>query len=264
MVCIVLFLLCLSAFAHPGNTDSNGGHYNSSTGLYHHHHGMPEHQHINGECPYDSWLPYALPLLSLPCIVLIWFICASISTSLPHTIIFNLESALLDYKNAIQHTDYCGRMLKEIREKSTIPDGYEIGNDGFPKEIDSISWGESLTVYTIHDGWKLHLQEDCCGSFLVEKNIYSFRNKRYSLCKKCAEHYQVPNMEWYAEYLKIAPYENNYLRAKEKKDIALIKLHNCHSVCNSKMAKFFLVFAPSKKKKLNGLKREYNNLIQIS
>lgn len=50
----LLALVCLSVvFAHPGKTDADGGHYNRSTGEYHFHHGYPEHQHPNGECPYD-------------------------------------------------------------------------------------------------------------------------------------------------------------------------------------------------------------------
>lgn len=50
----LLALACLSVvFAHPGKTDADGGHYNRSTGEYHYHHGYPEHQHPNGECPYD-------------------------------------------------------------------------------------------------------------------------------------------------------------------------------------------------------------------
>lgn len=57
----VLFL-CLQVpavvFAHPGRTDSNGGHTDHSTGEYHYHHGYPAHQHYdmdgNGtiDCPY--------------------------------------------------------------------------------------------------------------------------------------------------------------------------------------------------------------------
>ena len=54
---LLLFLLILflpfSVFAHPGRTDSNGGHYNRETGEYHYHHGYPEHQHPNGICPYN-------------------------------------------------------------------------------------------------------------------------------------------------------------------------------------------------------------------
>lgn len=55
-IAAALLLLCLCfpiANAHPGGTDSNGGHTNHSTGQYHYHHGYPEHQHTNGICPYD-------------------------------------------------------------------------------------------------------------------------------------------------------------------------------------------------------------------
>ena len=51
LLLIILFAIPAVSFGHPGNTDGNGGH-NSSTG-YHYHHGYPEHQHINGQCPYD-------------------------------------------------------------------------------------------------------------------------------------------------------------------------------------------------------------------
>lgn len=54
---VVLFFLIISCsttlYAHPGRTDSNGGHRNSSTGEYHYHHGYSAHQHDNGICPYD-------------------------------------------------------------------------------------------------------------------------------------------------------------------------------------------------------------------
>lgn len=46
-------------FAHPGRTDSNGGHYDRSTGEYHYHHGYPAHDHYDmdgdgdADCPYE-------------------------------------------------------------------------------------------------------------------------------------------------------------------------------------------------------------------
>lgn len=49
----------INVYAHPGKTDSEGGHYNRSTGEYHYHHGYPEHDHydMDGDgdldCPYD-------------------------------------------------------------------------------------------------------------------------------------------------------------------------------------------------------------------
>lgn len=64
LLSVALILLCFSflsviAYAHPGGTDSSGGHYNRSTGEYHYHHGHSAHDHydMDGDgvidCPYD-------------------------------------------------------------------------------------------------------------------------------------------------------------------------------------------------------------------
>lgn len=55
-ILLLMFLLActITVYAHPGGTDSDGGHYNHSTGEYHYHHGRPAHQHENGVCPYDD------------------------------------------------------------------------------------------------------------------------------------------------------------------------------------------------------------------
>lgn len=39
--------------AHPGRTDSDGGHNETATSEYHYHHGYSAHQHTDGKCPYD-------------------------------------------------------------------------------------------------------------------------------------------------------------------------------------------------------------------
>lgn len=57
-ICAILSV-SVFAYAHPGKTDSNGGHINHSTGEYHYHHGYSAHQHYdsNGDgildCQYD-------------------------------------------------------------------------------------------------------------------------------------------------------------------------------------------------------------------
>lgn len=43
----------ITAQAHPGRTDSDGGHNDNINGGYHYHHGEPAHQHYDGVCPYD-------------------------------------------------------------------------------------------------------------------------------------------------------------------------------------------------------------------
>lgn len=57
---VLLFCaFAISAVAHSGGTDSNGGHTNHSTGEYHYHHGYSAHQHYDMDddgvldCPYD-------------------------------------------------------------------------------------------------------------------------------------------------------------------------------------------------------------------
>lgn len=50
--------LSISALAHAGRTDSNGGHRDnnnvSGLGSYHYHHGYSAHLHPGGVCPYDN------------------------------------------------------------------------------------------------------------------------------------------------------------------------------------------------------------------
>lgn len=50
---VLLLSLCSFALAHPGGTDSSGGHMDHSTGEYHYHHGYSAHSHDGGVCPYD-------------------------------------------------------------------------------------------------------------------------------------------------------------------------------------------------------------------
>lgn len=55
----MLFCMRVTVYAHPGRTDSSGGHTNNSTGEYHFHHGYSAHDHydMDGDgiidCPYN-------------------------------------------------------------------------------------------------------------------------------------------------------------------------------------------------------------------
>lgn len=62
LICFAVYLfslLIVTVFAHPGKTDSKGGHTDTSTGEYHYHHGYSAHDHydMDGDgvvdCPYD-------------------------------------------------------------------------------------------------------------------------------------------------------------------------------------------------------------------
>lgn len=60
VILLVALVICfpLTIFAHPGRTDSSGGHHDyknkSGLGSYHYHHGMSPHLHPGGVCPYGN------------------------------------------------------------------------------------------------------------------------------------------------------------------------------------------------------------------
>ena len=60
---LIAFALCLClsvvAYAHPGSTDSDGGHFNRKTGEYHYHHGYSAHQHSDTDGDGDLDCPYS-------------------------------------------------------------------------------------------------------------------------------------------------------------------------------------------------------------
>ena len=58
VVLTVFFCLAVTAFAHPGKTDSQGGHTDHSTGEYHYHHGYSAHQHYDSDGDGDLDCPY--------------------------------------------------------------------------------------------------------------------------------------------------------------------------------------------------------------
>lgn len=60
LLTVLALCLCLSvvAYAHPGGTDSNGGHTDHSTGGYHYHHGYSAHRHYDMDGDGDLDCPY--------------------------------------------------------------------------------------------------------------------------------------------------------------------------------------------------------------
>lgn len=77
IICAVILcmLLPVSVYAHPGRTDSAGGHHDyknqSGLGSYHYHHGMPAHLHPGGVCPYSGGTPsYTAPTPPKPSVTI--------------------------------------------------------------------------------------------------------------------------------------------------------------------------------------------------
>lgn len=60
LLTVLALCLCLSVVvsAHPGGTDSSGGHTDHSTGGYHYHHGYSAHRHYDMDGDGDLDCPY--------------------------------------------------------------------------------------------------------------------------------------------------------------------------------------------------------------
>ncbi len=59
VITMMVMLLSITTYAHPGGTNAAGGHRDSSTGEFHYHHGYSAHQHYDmdgdgsKDCPYN-------------------------------------------------------------------------------------------------------------------------------------------------------------------------------------------------------------------
>ncbi len=63
-VLFLLFALSISVSAHPGRTDSNGGHYNRDTGEYHYHNGEYADQNQDNDTYTYSYSEFVGPTFS--------------------------------------------------------------------------------------------------------------------------------------------------------------------------------------------------------
>jgi gamma-glutamylcyclotransferase (GGCT)/AIG2-like uncharacterized protein YtfP len=52
-ILLLIFAFSITASAHSGSTDADGGHLDKTSGEYHYHHGYPAHNHTDGICPYN-------------------------------------------------------------------------------------------------------------------------------------------------------------------------------------------------------------------
>ena len=61
LICVFVFSFSISVSAHPGRTDSNGGHYNRKTGEYHYHNGSSAGRNTGGSSGDYTYSHFAGP-----------------------------------------------------------------------------------------------------------------------------------------------------------------------------------------------------------
>lgn len=302
VILIFLILSVLSSTlivnSHPGRTDANGGHWDRSNGTYHFHTGEYSGKRSSSssstKSKYDSFTPPYDPPEKNPYktnstknnsseaeipmyMIVIFSICITIfllgivvgiyenyiKIFLPgyNIKLFNEKlSALKDCYDDILKTE---DDLLKCKTKFCIPENYEIGDDGLPKEKLSKKWGKTFTLYKTPSGSKLHIKKGCCSAD-IPKHIfpyYTYSDFDCYLCSKCSKNYKFPDLSWFENYLL--------------KDKLLIKLKNLevqkndirnevfllNKKCNSKVYKLLLFCRKKQIIKLSEANQKYQTYI---
>lgn len=233
ILCFLLFIPIVSA--HSGKTDGNGGHYNTSTGEYHYHHGYPEHQHIDGMCPYgfdDKTNRYSNNYYyedpprkdqndqgwqSIITQIILWAFVAYIAYYVIRFIISIIGSLIkakkekkqkeLDFLRKKQEYTllYGGLTNDEILSLVNPPEGVYINQDG----ILSFEESDRFFVYISKTGKVFH-KKGCNKQASNPRLIYTFWQKhKYSPCKKCKPDPLIDDT-WYYEYKRIIGIKDKY------------------------------------------------------
>ena len=230
----------LLVYAHPGRTDSNGGHYNRSTGGYHYHHGYPEHQHINGECPYDlddrtgqnsgssvnstnsdytvSANPKPTQSISIEDNVNVnddttnWLgfglgtLFGGVTTyAIAKPVVRERKRKKETYQNNYNYYFKLYAFYNPI-DFVAVPKGCYVRN-GLPVTSSQGAYGK-YTVYVTKTGKKFH-QNPHCSNTQMSKMHYMLAGTIYSPCSRCVKE-EIPDLNWFREYTRIANIKINY------------------------------------------------------
>ena len=234
VICAILTAFMLGiAYAHGGDTDSNGGHYDRGTGVYHYHHGYPAHYHIGGECPYnyvdktgwnsgsagsgrqkkqnngfDMWF---------------WVVAIVASTFVAYSFAKSLQRDKEERQK--KEEQLRARLEKEKKEReeerrkrielystndletiSGVPEMYVIGRDGLPVERDKEEhevYGKTLEVY-INGGnssYSYHRKECRYAKRMVNILDPKYNFHARDACGSCRPIKQ-PDGDWFKKYLE--------------------------------------------------------------
>lgn len=210
MLCLAL-MLCVTASAHPGRTDSSGGHRDnnnvSGLGSYHYHHGHPAHLHTNGICPYNYvdktnsgastgtvpaanareeifMVPWWLLFLSMAAVaVLVW---RNVELRKACEGAENLRKArdvqIAQLEVQCQSArDQSFMLLIEMRRRWLVL-GMVAGALKVPPE----NLRNQRAVYVYNSGWMYHAHRNCAGvGPQKEMLLASARRDGYKPCAKC-------------------------------------------------------------------------------
>lgn len=227
-IVFALTAISCSAFAHPGRTDSDGGHFDRSDGSYHYHHGYPAHDHVDGVCPFNfddrtGWNSGSSSSSSRT---------KSSSASSPSkqkdgvaeevlllsvSAVFIVSSILHFRREQKEEREAALRKEREVarvakleaerREFLSLYEGHRlseiapppspdmrIGADGLPCSDGPGKWGSAFTVYVTYRGRVYHSRPVCGTACGRPVNIAQVGN--YPPCGRCGRR-SCADLSWY-------------------------------------------------------------------
>lgn len=87
-----------------------------------------------------------------------------------------------------------------------VPPGTELGPDELPKIKGTKGWGKTYTVYISKSGKCFHQRRGCSGA-TTPIHLWNAHYRR-SACSICCN--DLPNLDWYAEYVRIKGIKEMY------------------------------------------------------
>lgn len=216
LLLLLISLVCIvSVFAHPGRTDSNGGHWDRQSGTYHFHTGEYAGKGSSGNSSNSDYVPFKPPyepptdnpyrtdnsnsksnsvstdfwdyagitifvlIFGGPIVVHIteFVYDVFLSDHMPKHKISRLIDKISEYHRLQKEILDIRSDLLDLNLTMKIPVSYEIGKDNLPRDKSSGSnWGNSFTMYKTTKGKKLHPKYNCC--FATEPvHICWYRNR---------------------------------------------------------------------------------------
>lgn len=212
MLCLAL-MLCVTASAHPGRTDSSGGHRDnnnvSGLGSYHYHHGHPAHLHTNGICPYNYvdktnsgastgtvpaanardreeifMVPWWLMFLCMAAVViLVW---QNVGLRKAREEAENLRKVCAVQNAELEAQRQAARdqsfmLLIEMRRRWLV-----LGMIAGVLKVPPENLRNQRAVYVYNSGWMYHAHRNCAGvGPQKEMLLASARRDGYKPCAKC-------------------------------------------------------------------------------
>ena len=198
----------VSALAHSGGTDSQGGHTDHSTGEYHYHHGYPPHDHIDGRCPYTDKelkaqraaenqrrMRYTFAAL------LVGAFAVGAVPAAYHSAKRKKEQRRQEKAFQAEKQEYAllyeGKQPEDMVE---IPNGTWIDEStDLPKSKGTGKWGSLYTRYVSKNGTKYHMQG--CKYAYIPVHAINVKRRGLEPCKLCNSY--LPDLKWYEDYLEI-------------------------------------------------------------